>query len=82
MSQIRQVKEANNIIEVIGAKVSLQRSGSNFRGLCPFHSEKSPSFLVSEEMQGYRCVGCGKTGDVFTLLEEYESMNLYEALEQ
>lgn len=82
MSQIRQVKEANNIIEVIGSKLSLQRSGSNFRGLCPFHSEKSPSFFVSEEMQRYRCFGCGKTGDVFTFLEEYEGMTFYEALEQ
>lgn len=82
MSQIRQVKEVNNIIEVIGAKVSLQRSGTNFRGLCPFHSEKSPSFFVSEEMQRYRCFGCGKTGDIFTFLEEYEGMTFYEALEQ
>lgn len=82
MSQIRQVKEATNIIEVIGSKVSLQKSGSNWRGLCPFHSEKSPSFFVSEEMQRYRCFGCGKTGDVFTFLEEYEGMTFYEALEQ
>ncbi|MBP7768667.1 DNA primase [Candidatus Woesebacteria bacterium] len=81
MSQINQVKEATNIIELIGSRVSLQRSGTNFRGLCPFHSEKGPSFFVSETMQRYKCFGCGKTGDVFTFLEEYEGMTFREALE-
>lgn len=81
MSQIRAVKDASDIVEVIGTRVSLQRSGTNWRGLCPFHSEKSPSFFVSEQMQRYRCFGCGKSGDVFTFLEDYEGMTFYEALE-
>lgn len=81
MSQVQQVKDATNIVDVIGSKVGLQRSGSNFRGLCPFHSEKSPSFFVSENMQRYKCFGCGKTGDVFTFLQEYEGMTFREALE-
>lgn len=81
MSQIQQVKEATNIVEVIGSRVSLQRSGANFKGLCPFHSEKGPSFFVSETMQRYKCFGCGKSGDVFTFLEEYEGMTFREALE-
>lgn len=80
-SQIRQVKEATDIVAVIGERVSLQRSGANFRGLCPFHSEKSPSFFVSEQMQRYKCFGCGETGDVFTFLEKYEGMSFYEALQ-
>ncbi len=80
MSQIRQVKEASDIITVIGERVSLQKSGSYFKGLCPFHSEKSPSFFVNEQMQRYKCFGCGETGDVFTFLEKYEGMTFYEAL--
>lgn len=81
MSQITQVKEATNIVDLIGSKVTLQRSGSNYKGLCPFHTEKSPSFYVSETMQRYKCFGCGKNGDVFTFLEEYEGMTFREALE-
>lgn len=81
MSQINQVKEATNIVEVIGSKVTLQRSGGHFKGLCPFHNEKSPSFFVSETMQRYKCFGCGRTGDAFTFLEEYEGMTFREALE-
>lgn len=77
MSQINQVKEATNIVDLIGSRVTLQRSGSNFKGLCPFHNEKSPSFYVSETMQRYKCFGCGKTGDAFTFLEEYEGGTLY-----
>lgn len=81
MSQIREIKEATDILEVIGSKVALQRSGTNWRGLCPFHNEKTPSFFVSEEMQRYKCFGCGRTGDVYTFLQEYEGMTFYEALE-
>ncbi len=81
MSQVQQVKEATNIVDVIGSRVTLQRSGANFKGLCPFHSERGPSFFVSETMQRYKCFGCGKSGDVLTFLEEYEGMTFREALE-
>jgi DNA primase len=81
MSQIQAVKDATDIVALIGSRLSLQRSGSNFRGLCPFHSEKSPSFFVSETMQRYRCFGCGESGDVFSFLEKYEGMSFFEALE-
>lgn len=81
MSQIREIKEATDIVEVIGSRVALQRSGTNWRGLCPFHNEKTPSFFVSEEMQRFKCFGCGRTGDVYTFLQEYEGMTFYEALE-
>lgn len=80
MSQIRQVKEATDIVQVIGERVALQKSGSYYRGLCPFHSEKSPSFFVNEQLQRYKCFGCGETGDVFNFLEKYEGMTFYEAL--
>ena len=82
MSQIREVKEATDIVEVIGSRLELKHSGSHYKGLCPFHSEKSPSFFVSEQMQRYKCFGCGETGDVFTFLEKYEGMTFYEALKE
>lgn len=80
MSQIQQVKDASNIIEVINERVPLTRSGANFRACCPFHSEKTPSFFVSEALQRYRCFGCGASGDVIGFLEQYESMTFAEAL--
>lgn len=82
MSQIREVKEATDIVELIGSRVDLQRSGTYYKGLCPFHNEKTPSFFVSEQMQRYKCFGCGETGDVFTFLEKYEGMSFYEALKE
>ncbi len=81
MSQIQEVKQASDIIQIISERRQLQRSGTNWRGLCPFHSEKSPSFFVSEQMQRYKCFGCGENGDVFTFLEKYEGMTFAEALQ-
>lgn len=81
MSQIQEVKQASDIIQIIGERVTLQRSGTNWRGLCPFHSEKSPSFFVSEQLQRYKCFGCGETGDIFTFLEKYEGMTFAESLQ-
>lgn len=80
MSQIKQVKEASDIIQVIGERLQLQRTGSNWRALCPFHSESSPSFFVSEQFQRYKCFGCGESGDAFTFLEKYEGMTFSESL--
>lgn len=81
MSQIQEVKQATDIVQIISERLNLQRSGANWRGLCPFHSEKSPSFFVSEQLQRYRCFGCSKSGDVFTFLDEYEGMTFAEALQ-
>ncbi len=81
MSQIREIKEANDIVEIIGERVNLKKTGVNYRGLCPFHSEKTPSFFVSEEMQRFKCFGCGASGDVYTFLQQYEGMTFYEALQ-
>ena len=80
MSQIQAIKQATSLVEIIGERIKLDRSGVNFRGLCPFHSEKSPSFFVSEAMQRYRCFGCGASGDVFEFLERYEGMTFSESL--
>lgn len=79
-SEIEQVKQASDIIEEIGARITLQRVGANFRSLCPFHSEKSPSFYVNETMQRYKCFGCNETGDIFNFLEKYDGMTFGESL--
>lgn len=80
MSQVQQVKDANDIIQVIGERIKLQRSGSSYKAPCPFHSEKTPSFFVSDQLQRYRCFGCGETGDVLDFLQKYEAMSFAEAL--
>ncbi len=65
---------------LIGERVKLTKAGSNFRALCPFHSEKSPSFFVNPGMQRYMCFGCHETGDCFTFLEKHDNMTFSEAL--
>ena len=80
MSQVQQIKDAIDIVEIINERVELKRGGRNWRGLCPFHGEKTPSFFVSEELQRYKCFGCGESGDVFNFLEKYEGMTFNEAL--
>jgi len=81
MSDIQVVKEATAIEDVIGQRVSLTRSGNYLRGLCPFHSEKSPSFFVSPQMQRFKCFGCAAAGDVFEFLQRYEGLTFYEVLQ-
>lgn len=79
-NQIEEVKEKTDIVQIIGESVKLNKAGTNYKGLCPFHNEKSPSFMVSQELQIYKCFGCGAGGDVFTFLQEYEGMEFSEAL--
>lgn len=69
-----------DLVEVIGAYVQLRKTGKNFMGLCPFHSEKTPSFSVSPEKQLYHCFGCGKGGNAFTFLMEMEGLSFTEAV--
>ncbi len=80
MDQIQQVRSKIDIVELIGSYVSLKKAGGNFKGLCPFHSEKTPSFIVSPERQIFKCFGCQQGGDVFGFLMEYEKMSFAEAL--
>lgn len=75
-----QVKEATDIVGVIGQFVALKKRGSNYLGLCPFHTEKTPSFNVHGDRQFFHCFGCGKGGDVFTFLMEHEGWTFPEAL--
>jgi len=79
---IDDVRSANNIVEVIGEYLPLKRSGANYRTLCPFHQEKTPSFMVSPSKQIFKCFGCGKGGNVFTFLMEYEKISFNEAVQK
>ena len=79
-SQVDEVKSKVDIVSIIGERVELKKAGRNFKALCPFHQEKTASFMVSPELQIFKCFGCGKSGDVISFLEEYEGMEFYEAL--
>ena len=79
---VEEVRVRNDIIDVIGSYVHLQKRGSNHMGLCPFHNERTPSFSVSSDKQLYHCFGCGVGGNVFTFIMEYENYSFIEALKQ
>ncbi|NOT32830.1 MAG: DNA primase, partial [Candidatus Eisenbacteria bacterium] len=78
---IERVRDANDIVEVIGQTVVLKRAGRNWVGVCPFHKEKSPSFSVNSERQFYHCFGCKAGGDVFRFVMETEKIGFVEAAE-
>ncbi len=78
---VEEVRNKNDIVEVISGYVKIQKKGSNYFGLCPFHNEKSPSFSVSANKQMYYCFGCGAGGNVFTFLMEYENYSFQEAIQ-
>lgn len=77
---VEEVRSKNDIVDVISGYVRLQKKGSSYFGLCPFHNEKSPSFSVSRDKQMFYCFGCGKGGNVFTFLMDYENFSFPEAL--
>lgn len=77
-----EIRSRNDIVDVIGSYVKLQRKGSNYFGLCPFHNEKTPSFSVSPSKQMYYCFGCHRGGTVFTFLMEYENLSFNEAVQK
>lgn len=76
---IEEIRERADIIEVISDYVALKKAGRNYKGLCPFHQEKTPSFMVSPEKQLFHCFGCGVGGNVFTFLMKYEQIAFAEA---
>ena len=77
---IEEIRLKNDIVDVISGYVKLQKKGSSYFGLCPFHNEKSPSFSVSRSKQMYYCFGCGAGGNVFTFVMEYENFSFLEAV--
>jgi len=77
---IEQIRQAIDIVQVVGEYIRLKKRGRNFLSLCPFHTEKTASFTVSQDKQIYHCFGCGKGGNVFTFLMEHEKMSFIEAV--
>lgn len=78
---VDEIKSRCNIVDVIGRVVTLKKAGSNYKGLCPFHNEKTPSFVVSETKQIFKCFGCGESGDVITFVEKYYNLDFKGAAE-
>lgn len=78
--QIEEIKAKTDIVPIITEHVELKKAGRNYKGLCPFHSEKTPSFMVSPELQIFKCFGCGESGDVLSFLQKHEGMDFPEAL--
>jgi len=77
---LEKVREACDIVEIIGEHVTLKKSGQNYKGLCPFHSERTPSFIVSPSKEVYHCFGCGAGGNVFSFLMQIENLSFVEAV--
>src|SRR3989344_6809068 len=81
MDPIDQIKQKIDIADLIGDYVTLKKAGRNFKGLCPFHGEKTPSFIVSPERQSWHCFGaCATGGDAVTFYEKWEGIDFLEAL--
>lgn len=79
-NNVEEVKARLNIVDIVSEYVRLTKAGANWKGLCPFHHEKSPSFMVNEDKQIFHCFGCAKGGDVFTFVQEMESLEFREVL--
>lgn len=78
--KINQILQSSNIVDIIGEYVDLKRAGSSFKGLCPFHNEKTPSFTVDEKKQLFHCFGCGAGGDVVSFIMQKEGLSYPESL--
>ena len=81
-SVVDEIKNRCNIVDVIGRVVTLKKAGANYKGLCPFHNEKTPSFMVSEDKQIFNCFGCGTKGDVIEFVQKYYNLDFHGALEK
>ena len=77
---LEQIRQNNDVVEVIGSYFPLKHAGANFRALCPFHKEKTPSFNVNPQKQIWHCFGCCAGGDVFTFVMKYESLDFIAAV--
>ena len=80
--KIDEIRTSVNIVHYIQQFVNLKKAGQNFKGLCPFHTEKTPSFVVSPEKQIFRCFGCGKGGNVFTFITDFEKLNFLQSVQK
>jgi DNA primase len=80
--KVSEIRDRSSILEVVSDYVTLKKTGKNYKGLCPFHSEKTPSFMVNEEKQIFHCFGCGEGGDVFTFLMKVGQFSFPQAVEE
>src|SRR3970040_3136620 len=80
-SPTEQIKERLPIDQVISSYIKIDRAGANYKARCPFHSEKTPSFMVSPSRNTYHCFGCNRGGDIFSFVEEIEGVDFKRALE-
>ncbi|MBD3223539.1 MAG: DNA primase, partial [Caldithrix sp.] len=80
--KIHEIRTSINIAHYISQFVNLKKTGANYKGLCPFHQEKTPSFLVNPEKQIFHCFGCGKGGNIYTFITDYEKMSFIEAVKK
>jgi len=80
MATVDEIKAKADIVQIISERLNVKKAGKHFKALCPFHGEKTPSFMISPELQIYKCFGCGEGGDVITFLEKYEGMDFNEAI--
>jgi DNA primase len=81
-SKVSEIRDRANILEVVSDHISLKKAGKHYKGLCPFHLEKTPSFMVNEEKQIFHCFGCGEGGDVFTFLMKVGHFSFPQAVEE
>ena len=80
-ASLEELKSRLNIVDVVGRVVPLRRAGANFKGVCPFHNEKTPSLVVSEQKQIFTCFGCGASGDAIECTKRYYNLEFQEAVE-
>src|SRR5690349_8580187 len=81
MDDVALIREKIDIVQLIAETVTLKKAGQNFKGLCPFHGEKTPSFMVSPVRQIFHCFGCQKSGDCYSFVMEQERVDFSEALQ-
>src|SRR4030066_2132979 len=78
--QVDEIKQKTDIVSLLGEYIPLKKAGRNYKALCPFHGEKTPSFMVNPDRQIFKCFGCGEGGDAFSFLKRMEGMEFGEAL--